>query len=294
MRFFHQVQLTFLGAVTGYVQGTYNNIKVFFTRLTGCYCIGIAIACSLNEGGKTKESGHMRGDTITARNNYRTGRLRARPTTHTAKDDVTTGVQPLQLAGRKDGFIYVPKTYSANSPAALVIMLHGAGGNAEHGMSLLRRYADDHNIILVAPASRAATWDVIATERFDQDVIYIDQALELAFGRYAINTTRIAVGGFSDGASYALCLGLTNGDLFTHIIAFSPGFVYTVEKHGKPTVFISHGTKDGVLPIDPCSRRIVPQLQRQGIAVRYEEFGGAHEIPTGISENAVRWFTVKE
>jgi predicted esterase len=236
----------------------------------------------------------MRGDTITARNNYRTGRLTARPANHAAKDEFTTGVQPLELAGPKDGFIYVPKSYAANRPAALAVMLHGAGGNAEHGLSLLRRYADAHNIILVAPASRAPTWDVIATERFDQDVIYIDQALELAFGRYAIDLARVAVGGFSDGASYALCLGLTNGDLFTHIIAFSPGFAYTVEKHGKPAVFISHGTQDRVLPIDPCSRRIVPQLQRQGLPVQYREFGGAHEIPSGISESAIRWFTGNE
>ncbi len=31
--------------------------------------------------------------------------------------------------------------------------------------------------------------------------------------------------GFSDGASYALSLGVPNGDLFTHIVAFSPGFM---------------------------------------------------------------------
>lgn len=31
--------------------------------------------------------------------------------------------------------------------------------------------------------------------------------------------------GFSDGASYALSLGLPNGNLFSHIVAFSPGFM---------------------------------------------------------------------
>jgi predicted esterase len=34
----------------------------------------------------------------------------------------------------------------------------------------------------------------------------------------------LAVSGFSDGASYALSIGPANGDLFTHVMAFSPGF----------------------------------------------------------------------
>ena len=37
--------------------------------------------------------------------------------------------------------------------------------------------------------------------------------------------TWMCASGFSDGASYALSLGAANGDLFTHIAAFSPGFM---------------------------------------------------------------------
>jgi phospholipase/carboxylesterase len=59
----------------------------------------------------------------------------------------------------------------------------------------------------------------------------------------------LAVEGFSDGASYALSIGLTNGDLFTHVVAFSPGFASPVAYTGKPPVFVSHGTHDEVLPI---------------------------------------------
>jgi poly(3-hydroxybutyrate) depolymerase len=40
-----------------------------------------------------------------------------------------------------------------------------------------------------------------------------------------VDPQRICVSGFSDGASYALSLGLANGDLFTHVAAFSPGFM---------------------------------------------------------------------
>jgi predicted esterase len=222
---------------------------------------------------------------------YQNGRLKARPDQKSPKINVITGVQPLNLDGKRDGFIYVPASYQPSRPAALAVMLHGAGGQAQHGLSLLKEYADDHNIILLAPASRAQTWDVIAYDGFGPDVKFIDQALTMLFEKYAIDTSRLAIGGFSDGASYALSMGLTNGDLFTHILAFSPGFVHTIETKGKPAVFISHGTKDRVLPIDPCSRRIVPQLKRLGLQVNYQEFDGEHTIPASISRIGVTWFT---
>lgn len=228
---------------------------------------------------------------LTERDKYRTGRLTARPANYTRKDEFTTGVHRLDLDKKKDGLIYIPQGYDKSRPAALAVMLHGAGAPAEQGLSLLRRYADEKNIILLAPAARTYSWDIIANDAFGPDVIFIDQALALAFKNYAIDAAHVAIGGFSDGASYALCIGLTNGDLFTHIIAFSPGFAFTQEKKGKPAVFISHGVDDPVLPIDPCGRRIVPQLQRQGLEVVYREFDGAHEIPASISESAVAWFT---
>ena len=228
---------------------------------------------------------------VTHRNQYNTGRVTARPGNTRAPEEFTAGLRPLQLADERDGFMYVPETYHPDRPAALALMLHGAGGQAHHGLALLQQYADDHNIILLAPASRAGTWDIIANNKFGADVIFIDQALSLVFESYAIDQTHMVIGGFSDGASYALCLGLTNGDLFTHILAFSPGFAYTIEQKGKPAVFISHGLHDQVLPINPCSRRIVTQLQRQGMPVTYREFDGDHEIPTAISRSGVDWFT---
>jgi phospholipase/carboxylesterase len=228
---------------------------------------------------------------VTHRNQYNTGRLTARPGNKLAPEEFAAGLRPLLLADKRDGFIYIPKTYHPNRPAALALMLHGAGGQAQHGLALLQPYADDQNIILLAPASRAGTWDIIVNNKFGTDVIFIDQALALVFESYAVDPAHMVIGGFSDGASYALCLGLTNGGLFTQILAFSPGFAYTIEQKGKPAVFISHGLHDQVLPINPCSRRIVTQLQRQGMPVNYHEFDGAHEIPAAISKSGVEWFT---
>jgi len=92
----------------------------------------------------------------------------------------------------------------------------------------------------------------------------------------------VALGGFSDGASYALSLGLANGDLFEAVLAFSPGFVAPPGRTGVPRIWISHGTQDRVLPVERCGRRVSRDLARAGYDVTYEEFDGGHVVPPGV------------
>jgi phospholipase/carboxylesterase len=199
------------------------------------------------------------------------------------------GLQELKLERERDGYIYVPAGYSAPHPAPLILVLHGAGGNARQSIPLLQPFADRSGMILLAPDSRQPTWDVIV-DGYGPDVAFIDRALEQTFSRYAVDPTHVGIGGFSDGASYALSLGITNGDLFTHVLAFSPGFMAPAGQHGAPALFISHGTQDQVLPIDVCSRRLVPRLERAGYSVDYREFAGPHTVPPEIARTAVDWF----
>src|SRR5215208_5513153 len=194
------------------------------------------------------------------------GRLGARPVQVTGAAPL--GLLPLMLGSARDSYLYVPATYQAERPAPLVLLLHGAGGHARQGLELLRSLADAAGLLLLAPASREHTCS-----------------------RYAVAPERVAIGGFSDGASYALSLGITNGDLFTHVIAFSPGFMAPAGQTGTPRIFVSHGTRDGVLPIERCSRRIVPELERGGYDVLYREFDGGHTISGEIALEAVGWFT---
>jgi predicted esterase len=48
-----------------------------------------------------------------------------------------------------------------------------------------------------------------------------------------------------------------------------------------------------VLPIDRCSRRLVPELKRGGYTVTYEEFVGGHAVPQRIKRTAIDWLTVQ-
>ena len=100
----------------------------------------------------------------------------------------------------------------------------------------------------------------------------------------------LAVAGFSDGATYALGLGRANGHLFSHVLAFSPGFLVRTHAAGAPRIFVSHGRSDRILPIDACSRVLVPELRREGYDVRYREFDGGHEVPPTVTREAVDWF----
>ena len=109
----------------------------------------------------------------------------------------------------------------------------------------------------------------------------------------AVDPARLAVGGFSDGATYALSLGLINGDLFRRVVAFSPGFIVEGETHGKPRFFVSHGTSDDILPIDRCSRRMVPELRQRGYDVTFREFDGGHEMPPAIASEGMAWLAGK-
>lgn len=125
---------------------------------------------------------------------------------------------------------------------------------------------------------------------FDPDIAFIDAALTVTFDRCVADPARVAVAGFSDGGSYALSIGLANGDLFPHVMAFSPGFVVPSTERGEPRFFVSHGTQDAVLPIDHTSRRIVPDLRAAGYAVDYQEFDGGHTVPPEVARDAVSWF----
>jgi phospholipase/carboxylesterase len=171
----------------------------------------------------------------------------------------------------------------------MAVLLHGAGGSAEQALAWLGPQVRGDGLLLLAPQAVASTWDVIV-DGYGADVLRLDTALKEIFGEYPADTAGVAVAGFSDGASYALSLGLANGDLFSAVLAFSPGFMAPMVRHGCPRIFVSHGTADPVLRIDRCSRRLVPALRQDGYPVTYREFTGGHDVPPEVAAEAVRWW----
>src|SRR5215203_2079863 len=229
------------------------------------------------------------------KNPHQQGRLRSRPVP-TPVGKAPVGLRVLLFDdGPAEGYLYLPAGRRAEDASPLVLLLHGAGEDARDGLAQLRGQADEAGLILLALSSRGLTWDsILARGRYGADVADIDWALEHAFTRCKVDPARVALAGYSDGASYALSLGLANGDLFSHVLAFSPGFLAPAGQTGSPRVFVSHGTRDGWLPIDRCSRRIVPRLQRAGYEVRYREFEGGHVVPPAVAREAAAWFANRD
>jgi phospholipase/carboxylesterase len=217
-----------------------------------------------------------------------TQRIRARP--GAGAGTVEPGTHALQLRAERDALLYVPKSARLDQPAALMVYLHGATGSEEQGIRRLGPLADEMGFLVLSPASQSGTWDAIRDE-YGPDVKLLDRALERTFAMCRVDPKRIGISGFSDGASYGLGLGIANGDLFGSVLAYSPGFIPPrTGRRGKPRIFVSHGRQDTILPIERCSRILVPELSKAGYPVTFREFDGPHTVPKEIAEESMRWF----
>jgi len=98
-----------------------------------------------------------------------------------------TGLRPLGLGSTRDGILYVPAGYRVGERAPLALTLHGAGGDAQSGISHFLHLTDTAWVVLLAPESRGRTWDVLVGG-YGPDIEFIDRALEWVFDRLALDT----------------------------------------------------------------------------------------------------------
>lgn len=188
---------------------------------------------------------------------------------------------------------YVPAS-AATGPLPLVVLLHGAGGRADRFLDRFAGEADRGGFMLLALQSKASTWDLVPRRdgsggplamksrpvmRYGADVARIDAVLTELYARVRIDARRSALLGFSDGASYALSLGLANPQLFAAVVALSPGFV-TIPAKVAPAqrIFIAHGRRDQVLPFQVAQKDIAGLLIANGLEPHFRPFDGEHRI----------------
>ena len=211
----------------------------------------------------------------------------------TASRDVATGQHKLKLAeGDRDGLYYIPAKYQAGVRAPLWVVLHGAGGTAQSTQYMFA-LADDFGVILLAPDSRdERTWDGVLMN-WGPDVEFIAAAVGHVSHVCSVNRDRVTVAGFSDGATYALSLGISYGDVFRKVFAGAPGVMQPIEANGKPPIFLAHGRQDPTMPIDETSRKFLPKLKALEYDVTYREYEGRHTLPPEILREVFEWLTRK-
>lgn len=222
-------------------------------------------------------------------------RLSARPTQPTIP--IEPGEHRLGLGGYRlvnfsliwrDGLLYIPQAAKAGKPIQLLIWLHGGGGNAA-SFRYLFPIAEEFGVVILVLDARDNTWDGIDS-RFGHDVIFIDTALKHVFERVAIDPEKIAFGGISDGASYALAIGRVNGDLFSHLIAVASGYINPPSRPvGHPLILVAHGNRDNVYGVWSSREIIVPNLRKNGYDVTYIEFDGPHWLPEPAARELLGW-----
>jgi len=205
-----------------------------------------------------------------------------------SQDSLPPGRHALHIADERDAILYVPAGLGSD-PVPLLVMFHGAGGFPEKVLPFIEPHADAHGFLVLAPHSTFPTWDIVIGGN-GPDLEKLQQALVAVSARYRIRRDRLAFAGFSDGASYALSIGITNGDIASHVIAFSGGFMSVFMQEGSPKVFIAHGLVDEQLPVQTSGRPNAAKLRAAGYDVEYVEFNGTHAIQPPIVAEAIRFF----
>ena len=208
--------------------------------------------------------------------------------TEPSQPRLPAGRHRLGIADERDAVLYVPEGLS-DAPVPLLVMFHGAGGFPEKVLPFIEPHAAAHGFLVLAPHSTFPTWDIVIGGN-GPDLQNLQEALAAVSARYPSQPDRLACAGFSDGASYALSIGITNGDIASHVIAFSGGFMSVFTQEGAPKVFIAHGLVDEQLPVQTSGRTNAAKLQAAGYDVEYVEFNGKHAIQPPIVAEAIRFF----
>jgi len=211
-------------------------------------------------------------------------------------------VSHAHLFALPDGAVgYVPASATLHPP--LLVLLHGAGHRQAEMVEHFEAEADARGLVLLAPDSAGETWDVVESakeppsidsplanrlsHRFvsSRDERRVDAAIANLAGIVPIDRARTVLAGFSDGATFALAMGLSTSEHFAAVIAWSPGIaIRDVSPARGRRVFVSHGRQDPILKFDVTCGEIVPLLQSEGADVTFLPFDGGHDAPPPVKD----------
>ncbi|SFP51990.1 alpha/beta hydrolase [Variovorax sp. 770b2] len=218
-----------------------------------------------------------------------TGRLAFRPGALPVSPQLPPGRHGLSFAEGREAVLVVPEGLPADAPVPLLVMFHGAGGEANRVLPHFVAHARAQRFLLLAPQSMYPTWDIVVGGH-GPDLERLDGALSRVAEHFRIDAARLAFAGFSDGGSYALSLGVTNGDVASHVIGLSAGFMNAFTQTGKPRVFLAHGRADSQLPIETSAHPHARRLLESGHDLTLQPFDGDHVIVPWVVGRAVEFF----
>jgi phospholipase/carboxylesterase len=192
-------------------------------------------------------------------------------------------------------FLLTPSKIDPGRRYPLLTVLHGAGRQDELLCRAYREEAAVREALFLIPRSTHPTWDLLAgVGRPDLD--FLERIYDEIYQRVPIDPERQALIGYSDGASYALAVGLSNPCLFSAVMGWAAGFVAIDQtaigpEDRKPRVLLEHGTHDTIFPFEQVAVPNVELLRRLGyeVELRVDE-GGIHWPSHDFQRAALDWF----
>lgn len=222
-------------------------------------------------------------------NGAMTGRMNFRPGGAPTGARLSAGRHELAFDEGRDAVLVVPDGLDDEAPVPLVVMFHGAGGEANRVLPAWVPHARARKFLLLAPQSMFVTWDIVIGGH-GPDLQRLDAALATVASHFRLDPARLAFAGFSDGGSYALSVGLTNGDVASHLIGLSAGFMNAFSQAGTPRVFLAHGRADSQLAIETSAHTHAKRLLDSGYDLTLQPFDGDHVIVPWVVGRAVDFF----
>lgn len=221
--------------------------------------------------------------------------LRVEPRPPEARDEPSpTGFVWVER-GPQRAFLLTPDEIDGERRYPLITVLHGAGRQDEQLAKALRDEPERRDALFLIPRSRQPTWDLIAGGG-RPDLDFLEYAYDLIYRRYPVDRTRQALLGYSDGASYALSVGLSNPRLFSAVMGWAAGFRVidpnaVLPSDPKPRVLLEYGTHDPVFPFERVAVPMREELERLGYAVEFRvDEGGKHWPSSDFQREALDWF----
>lgn len=164
---------------------------------------------------------------------------------------VTTVEQLATSAGEtRDYRLFVPGSYSADTPVALVLNLHGLNSNGaqQEDISQFSAKAQVEGFVVVYPEGTNGDWNFISPG--SRDEIFLGELVTALQGKLAIDARRIYVTGISNGAEMAYEL-VCHVDVFAAVGFVAGAYPKIFPCHDTPLPAVAfHGTADNFLPYD--------------------------------------------
>lgn len=207
-----------------------------------------------------------------------------------------------------DHYVLPPRIrFDETSPT--LVLLHGRGSTAKDLLPISQTLRNQNFLVLAAqapyrlaaPFGTGYAWYHIdhfgepEPRSLDASSKQLQRFLEAAVDRYTIDTQRMFILGFSQGAVMALGVGTKNPSCFGGVVALSGYLPATlVPTCGlnlqKLAVFLGHGTTDMIVPV-AAGRKARDTLVARGVDISYREYHAGHQVTPIEVEHVSRWLS---